>query len=245
MEEVREDVEVHEPLNNNIQEEAIIESNLSKNEEQENHTRLHVLMTELDHLKQNLVKTSSTSDDTVNHLESKLCKLTLAIQPLLKPEPIDDFLHQYTKTLCLAQLKNAFTNTLLQDIPIFHGNDSSQLEDWIMDIETAADLTHEGRTKLAQVKSKGLARMLITEARNLARRWEEIKDLLHLELCSSDIHTAVSRFLEIQQRDSESLAAFIHRFKREAKRCHFDKNPAAIRIFIKGLKNTHVFAPRI
>ena len=28
-------------------------------------------------------------------------------------------------------------NSLLQDIPILNGNDSSQLEDWLTDIETA------------------------------------------------------------------------------------------------------------
>ena len=43
-------------------------------------------------------------------------------------------------------------NTLLQDIAIFNGNDSSQLEDWIIDIETASDIPGKGRTMLAQAK---------------------------------------------------------------------------------------------
>ena len=71
-------------------------------------------------------------------------------------EPLDEVLQQYTETLCTAQKKTSFVNTLLQDITIFNSNNSSQLEDWLIDIETASDLTSESRTKLAQAKSKGL-----------------------------------------------------------------------------------------
>ena len=40
--------------------------------------------------------------------------------------------------------------------PRYHnGNDSSQLEDWLIDIKTTSDLTNKSRTKLAQAKSKG------------------------------------------------------------------------------------------
>ena len=41
--------------------------------------------------------------------------------------------------------------------------------------------------------------------------------------------------MEIQQKDSETLTAYIHRFKKEAKHCDFDSHPAKIRIFLKGL----------
>ena len=112
-----------------------------------------------------------------------------------------------------------------------------------MDIETAADLTDESRTKLAQAKSKGLTCTLITEARTSGKCWEDIKDLLHLKICNSDIHTSVSCFMEIQQK--ESLAACIHQFKRETKRCNFTNGAATIRIFVKGLKNAHTIATRV
>ena len=56
-----------------------------------------------------------------------------------------------------------------------------------MDIETVADLTDESRTKLAQAKSKHLTHTLITEALTSGKCWEEIKDLLHLKICNSDI----------------------------------------------------------
>ena len=48
--------------------------------------------------------------------------------------------------------------------------------------------------------------------------------------------------MEIQQKDKESLAAYIHRFKGEAKRCNFTNNAATIFIFTKGLKNAHLLA---
>ena len=51
--------------------------------------------------------------------------------------------------------------------------------------------------------------------------------------------------MEIQQKDKESFAAYIHRFKRESKRCSFNNNAATIWIFIKGLKNTHTLAAHV
>ena len=48
--------------------------------------------------------------------------------------------------------------------------------------------------------------------------------------------------MEIQQKEKESLAAYIHHFKREASRYKFDNDATIIRIFIKGLKNAHTLA---
>ena len=95
----------------------------------------------------------------------------------------------------------AFVNTLIQDIPTFNGSNSMQLEDWLVDIETAANLTDESRTKLAQAKSKGLTHTLITEALTSGKCWEEIKDLHHLKICNSDICISVSHFMDIQQKE--------------------------------------------
>ena len=76
-----------------------------------------------------------------------------------------------------------------------------------------------------------------------------MKDLLWLKLCNADIHTYISHFMEIQQCEKESLAAYIHQFKTEAKRCNFTNDAATIRILIKGLKNapglvTHIYEKR-
>ena len=77
--------------------------------------------------------------------------------------PIENMLDRYTETLCTAQKKTSLESSLLQALPILNGQDSSQLEDWLTDIETASELTNKRRTKLAQVKSRGLVQTLISE----------------------------------------------------------------------------------
>ena len=134
------------------------------------------------------------------------------------------------------------TNSLLQDITVFNEYDSTKLEDWLMDIETLADLTNESQAKLAKAKLRGLIHTLVMEAINSDKLWEEIKDLLRLKLCNPNIHTYTSCFMDIQQWEKESLAAYIHSFKTEAKRCNFTNDAATIRIFVKGLKIAHSIA---
>ena len=51
--------------------------------------------------------------------------------------------------------------------------------------------------------------------------------------------------MEIQQREKESLSAYIYHFKRDAKRCYFMNNATIISIFVKGLKNAHNVAAHI
>ena len=114
-----------------------------------------------------------------------------------------------------------------------------------MDIETAANLSAESRTKHAQAKSKQLTHTIITEAFNLGKCWDDIKDILHLKLCNFDIKTSITCFMEIHQKEKESLAAYIHHFKREAKRCNCTNSRATIRIFVKGLKNAHTIAAQV
>ena len=60
----------------------------------------------------------------------------------------------------------------------FNEHDSIKLEDWLTDIEMAADLTSESRARLAKVKSRGLTCTLGTEAITLNKSWDEIKNLL-------------------------------------------------------------------
>ena len=183
--------------------------------------------------------------DTISHLQCKLNQLALTLHLSTPPEPIEEVLQQYTDTLFTGQKKTSFVNTLLQDIAIFDGSDSSQLEDWFIDKETASELTGKSRTKLAQAKSRGLICTLISEVLSSNKTWDEINDTFHLKICNSDIHTSVSHFMEIQQKEKESLVAYIHHFKREANRSNFDNNAATIWIFIKGLKNAHTLATRV
>ena len=51
--------------------------------------------------------------------------------------------------------------------------------------------------------------------------------------------------MDIQEKDKESFAAYIHKFKREAKRHNFTNNAATIRISAKGLKNAHTMAAHV
>ena len=51
--------------------------------------------------------------------------------------------------------------------------------------------------------------------------------------------------MDIQQKEKESLAAYIDCFKWEASRCKFDNDAATIRISIKGLKNAHTLATKV
>ena len=84
---------------------------------------------------------------------------------------------KYTDILYNAQKKTSLENSLLQDIPILNGNDSSQLEDWLTDIETVSELMGKSRTQLAQAKSRGLVKTLILEALTFPKLGRELKTL--------------------------------------------------------------------
>ena len=169
---------------------------------------LQHLICEIEQLRQTVKDKDNDPRDAIIHLEQKLNQLAITLHP--SKEPHGEVLKKYTDTLCTTQKKTSLENSLLQDIPILNGNDSSQLEDWLTDIKTASELMGESRTKLAQAKSRGLVRTLILEALTLHKTWEEIKDSLYLKICNSDIHTSISCFMDIQQKEKESLAAYIH-----------------------------------
>ena len=181
----------------------------------------------------------------MNCIECEVQRLSISLNTPAPTEPLGEVIRHYTNTLCSAQKQTNLGNSLLKDISVFNGHDATQLEDWLVDIETAADLTAEIRTKLAQAKSKGLTCTLITEAITSGKSCDDIKDLLSLKICNSDIHTSISCFMEIQQKEKESLTAYIHHFKREAKRCNFTNNAATIRIFVKELEHAHTLTMQI
>ena len=164
-----------------------------------------------EHLKQAIEDRDNDPREAIHQLEQRLNRLTLTLCP--SNDPIENVLDKYTETLCTTQKKTSLESSLLQDIPTLNRQDSSQLEDWLTDIETASELTGESRTRIAQSKSTGLVRTLVSEALNAHMTWEEIKDSLQLKISNADIHTSISHFMDIQQTDKESLAAYVHRFK--------------------------------
>ena len=88
---------------------------------------------------------------------------------------------------------------------------------------------------LAEAKPHSLTHMLTYEATHIGKCWHEIKDILRLKLCNANIHT--SWFMEIQQKDNETLAAYIYCLKTAAKQCAFDNDTVAIHIFVKGFRD--------
>ena len=213
--------------------------NVSKDEFQDEDL-IRQLLTETANIKQFVEDKYNEPKEAIHKIEQRLNDLTLAL--CCQNTPIENVLDRYTETLCTAQKKTSLESSLLQDIPILNGQDSSQLEDWLTDIETASELTNESRTKLAQAKSRGLVRTLITEVLIAQKSWDKIKDSLHLKISNADINTSISRFMDIQQTDKESLATYVHRFKWEANRCKFNNDAATIRIF---LKNVHTIATKV
>ena len=84
----------------------------------------------------------------MDHIEQELQNLSLALQPPPSPTPTEPFrevIHIYTDIFCTTQKQTNLTNSLLQDIAVFNEYDSTNLEDWLTDIETAADLTNENQ----------------------------------------------------------------------------------------------------
>ena len=120
------------------------------------------LICEMEQLRQTIEDRDNDPRDVIHQLEQKLNQLTLTLH--CPSEPIEEVLDKYTDTLCNTQKKTSLESSLLQDIPILNGQDSSQLEDWLTDIEMASELTGKSRTELAQAKSRGLIRTLISEA---------------------------------------------------------------------------------
>ena len=151
--------------------------------------------------------------ETLDCIEYELQNFLIALHPPSSPTPTELFsgvIQQYTDTLCTTQQQSNLMDSLLQDIAVFNEHNSTKMEDWLMDIEMGANLTSESRGKLTKVKSKGLTQTLVTEATTSNQSWDEIKDLLWLKLCNADIHTYTSHFMEIQQWEKESLAAYVH-----------------------------------
>ena len=125
--------------------------NISKDESQ-NDNLVRWLLHETADLRQMVEDQNIEPREAIHDLEQRINDLTLTLHH--QNTPIENVLDRYTETLCTAQKKTSLESSLLQDIPILNGQDSSQLQDWLTDIETASELTGEGRTKLAQVKSR-------------------------------------------------------------------------------------------
>ena len=156
-----------------------VDSDSQENYQEENIISLQHLTCKMEGLRQTIEDKDNDPRDAIQQLEQKLNQLAITLHP--PSESSEEVLDRYTNTLCNAQKKTSLESSLLQDIPTLNGHDSSQLEDWLTDIETASELMVESINKLAQAKSRGLVRTLILEALTLQKTWEEIKDCLCLK----------------------------------------------------------------
>ena len=77
-----------------------------------------------------------------------------------------------------------------------------------MDTETTTDILTESSIHLAEAKSWGLICMLICEATQTGKFWDEIMGILRMKLYNANMHTYTSCFMEIQQKDNETQAAY-------------------------------------
>ena len=146
-------------------------------------------------------------------------------------------------TLNNSNRRHQLSISVLNDINTYDGKQGHKLDDWLANIENAATLVEENEVIVAKGKVRGLAWDIIKEHED--KPWPHIKEQLRNRLNNASIHTYTLRFMEIQQKDSETLTAYIHRFKKEATHCDFDSHPAKIRIFLKGLINSSKIAPGV
>ena len=130
-------------IQNNYQEDI----NDLENIEPDHQVGLQNLTCKIEQLWQNIEANNNDPMDAISHLEWKLNQLAITLCSPTPTEPIGEVLNKYTNTLCDAQKKMSLESSLLQDITVLNGNDSSQVEDWLTDIETALDLT--GKIKRA------------------------------------------------------------------------------------------------
>ena len=110
--------------------------NVSEDESQ-NENIVQNLLCKTAHLRQLVEDRNNEPREAIHDLEQRFNRLTLTLPHL--DTPVENVLERYTETLCTAQKKTSLESSLLQDIPILNGQDFSQLEDWLMDIETASE----------------------------------------------------------------------------------------------------------
>ena len=111
-----------------------------------NQDKLMALMREKNDLHQWAEAREGQPAESLDCIEHKLQILSIALHPLTPPTPTEpcwEVICQYTFTLCTTQKQTNLMNSLIQDIAVFNEYDSTKPEDWLMDIETAVDLTRE------------------------------------------------------------------------------------------------------
>ena len=135
------------------------------------------------------------------------------------------------------------TMSLLRDIPTFDGWDTTKLEDWLKGTEMATDILKQNQAHLANAKSNILIQTLICQALKAGKCWDDIRYMLHLKLSNANMNTYKSHFIENQQRDNDTQAAYVYHFKTEDKRCDFNSDTSC-HLYL-GLQDAHIIVENI
>ena len=124
-----------------------------------NQAKLTSLIRELHDLGKWVEAREGQPAEGLGHIECELKSLSLSLQPQPTStptcaEPFGGVICQHIDTLCNTQKQTNITNSLLQDITVFNEYDSTKLEEWLMDIDTAADITNESQGQLAKANQE-------------------------------------------------------------------------------------------
>ena len=122
--------------------------------EHNNPTRLTTITRKIDDLCQQVQTEKGQPSEALNCIERNLQRLSISFNLPVYTEPLVKVIKHYTNTLCSAEKQTNLTNPLLQDISVFNGHDATQLEDWLVDIETAADLKLKAEQNLHKPSQK-------------------------------------------------------------------------------------------
>ena len=193
--------------------------------EHNNPNRLHVIIRELDDLCQRIQVEEGWPTESLHHTEQELEWLSISLNPPTHTDKLQKFLaprylyRDGTRYHTARRLVSRYRNCSWSNNGKQNKTGSRQV--WKLN----SYLNHRSY-----------------HIRKILGGYEKI---IVIKICNSNIHMSICHFMEIQQKEKVSLAVYIHHFKREAKRCNFTNNTATIRIFVKGLKDTHMLATRI
>ena len=90
-----------------------------------NPVKLTALTSEVDDLCQWVQAGEGQPTENLNYIEHELQRLSISLNPPPTTEPLEEVNGHYTDTLCSVQKQTNLTNSLLQDISVFNGHDTT------------------------------------------------------------------------------------------------------------------------
>ena len=147
----------------------------------------------------------------------------------------------------MERLVSRSTNSfVLDDIPVFDRlKGSVDFENWLLELDKAAEITGMGMLELAFSKSSGTPHKMIKRLRR-EKFWEYIKEKLQITYSklATDVHASTD-LNQNKQKRQEPLEDFIERFYQNYKRVTGEdpartRNPHTINTFVQNLYNRDI-----